>query len=165
MANGTPNPFDRFLTNITIGGQQYRYYPLDIVAKEYFGRTITLLPVSIRILLENAIRHGDEKGAQEIINWQDKKSVGREIAFRPARVLLQDFTGVPAIADLAAMRDAMKKQGRDPALINPRIPVDLVIDHSVTVNDFGSDQSLGNNIAIEFEQNNERYQFLKWGQG
>ena len=169
MATQKKNPFAAFLTNIQLptatGTDDCNYYPIERVAKDFFKSDITTLPRSLKILFENAVRAGDQTSAQEIITWLVKRKNDREISFRPARVLLQDFTGVPAIADLAAMRDAMKNLGRDPNLINPDIPVDLVIDHSVTVNSSGAGDSLANNMATEFDENLERYEFLKWGQG
>ncbi|MDI9313527.1 MAG: aconitate hydratase AcnA [Hydrotalea sp.] len=168
MTNQPKNPFANFVTTLQVATDQpgaYHYYPIAKIAKDVFNTEITQLPRSLKILFENAVRAGDETSAREIIAWLKNQKNDREIGFRPARVLLQDFTGVPAIADLAAMRDAMRDLGRDPSLINPDIPVDLVIDHSVMVNEFGRADSLSDNMAIEFHENLERYQFLKWGQG
>ena len=162
---------DSFKTRKTlkVGTKSYTYYSLK--AAEANGLPgISALPVSMKVLLENLLRFEDgrsvSKGdieaiAQFLVN---RGKAEREIAFRPARVLMQDFTGVPAVVDLAAMRDAMKALGGDPARINPLVPVDLVIDHSVVVDYFGNNDALKNNVAREYEQNQERYRFLKWGQ-
>src|SRR5438105_3553522 len=131
------------------------------------------LPFSIRVLLEAVLRHCDgyevtEQNVRELAGWQPRAAaVGQaevEVPFKPARVVLQDFTGVPAVVDLAAMRSAMRRLGGDPRKINPLIPVDLVIDHSVQVDYFGSPDALEKNVEIEFERNRERYEFLRWGQ-
>ncbi|MEO0541426.1 MAG: aconitate hydratase AcnA, partial [Cyanobacteria bacterium P01_A01_bin.105] len=127
------------------------------------------LPYSLKVLLENMLRHEDGRtvtaaDAQAVADWLKAQSSDREIAYRPARVLMQDFTGVPAVVDLAAMRDAMVSLGGDPDKINPLSPVDLVIDHSVMVDSFGSDNAFGENVVREFQRNNERYAFLRWGQ-
>src|SRR4029450_12750666 len=124
---------------------------------------------SMKVLLENLLRHEDGRTVKKddilaIARWLKNKSSDHEIAFRPARVLMQDFTGVPAVVDLAAMRDAMKMLGGDPAKINPLVPVDLVIDHSVIVNFFGTAAAFKQNVAEEYRQNQERYRFLKWAQ-
>src|SRR6185295_9908644 len=123
----------------------------------------------MKVLLENLIRHEDgrtvsKQDIKAIADWAKKRRSDREIAFRPARVLMQDFTGVPAVVDLAAMRDAMKNLGGDPNKINPLVPVDLVIDHSVIVDHFGTPKSFGQNVELEYKRNGERYRFLKWGQ-
>ncbi|CAN5130587.1 hypothetical protein BH18ACT12_BH18ACT12_11670 [soil metagenome] len=122
------------------------------------------LPYTLRILLENALRHGDEEDAQALLGWQPQSEPSDEISFRPARVLLQDFTGVPAIVDLAAMRNAMADLGGDPARINPLLPAELVIDHSVQVDEYASARAMFRNAELEFERNRERYAFLRWGQ-
>ncbi len=127
------------------------------------------LPYSIKILLENLLRYEDNKTVtkediEAILNWDAKAEPSKEIAFRPARVLMQDFTGVPCVVDLAAMRDAMKRLGGDPEKINPLQPAEMVIDHSVQVDNFGSDSAMDLNEKLEFNRNKERYQFLKWGQ-
>ena len=127
------------------------------------------LPYSIKILLENLLRHEDNKTVtkqdiEAILNWDSKAEPSKEIAFRPARVLMQDFTGVPCVVDLAAMRDAMKNLGGDPEKINPLQPAEMVIDHSVQVDNFGSDSAMDLNEKLEFSRNKERYSFLKWGQ-
>jgi aconitate hydratase len=153
---------------LSVGGKTYVYYSLP-VAEEAGLSGISRLPVSLKVLLENLLRNED--GAETdsadfkaIAAWvQNKGAVQHEIAFRPARVLMQDFTGVPAVVDLAAMRDAMTALGGDPTKINPLIPVDLVIDHSVMVDHFGNAKAFGDNVAIEYQRNLERYNFLRWG--
>lgn len=127
------------------------------------------LPFSMKILLENLLRFEDgntvtQKDIQALLHWDPKAEPSKEIAFRPARVLLQDFTGVPAVVDLAAMRDAVRRLGGDPERINPLQPAELVIDHSVQVDYFGSDEAFNLNAALEYQRNRERYTFLKWGQ-
>src|SRR5882724_5505939 len=127
------------------------------------------LPFSLKILLENLLRHEDGRSVraadiEALARWNPTAEPDREIAFAPSRVLLQDFTGVPAIVDLAAMRDAMKRLGGDPSKINPLQPVELVIDHSVQVDEFGSNLAFKTNADFEFARNRERYVFLKWGQ-
>ena len=134
---------------------------LDEVAS---AEEIARLPYSLRVLLENVLRAGEQKEAQAVLDWQPDEEPHREISFRPARVLLQDFTGVPAIVDLAAMRDAMRDLGGDPGRINPLLPSELVIDHSVQVDVFGSKIAIFKNTELEFERNRERYAFLRWGQ-
>ena len=131
---------------------------------------ISKLPFSLKVLLENLLRFEDGRSVkadiEAVAEWlKDKGTADQEIAYRPARVLMQDFTGVPAVVDLAAMRDAMKALGGDPQKINPLVPVDLVIDHSVMVDDFGTPQAFEKNVELEYERNKERYEFLKWGQG
>ena len=153
------------LSDLKCNDTQYRYYDLN----KLDDSRVDKLPKSLKILLENQLRHFDGKniGADIIAafsKWVDEPSGGEDLNFSPARVLMQDFTGVPAIVDLAAMRDAVAKRGGDVTAINPQIPVDLVIDHSVTVDQFGSPQAFGENVAKEMERNVERYQFLKWGQ-
>ncbi len=122
------------------------------------------LPYTLRILLENALRHGEEADAEALRRWEPQAEPSDEVSFRPARVLLQDFTGVPAVVDLAAMRNAMADLGGDPSLINPLLPVELVIDHSVQVDEYGSARAIFRNAELEFERNRERYAFLRWGQ-
>jgi aconitate hydratase len=151
---------------LTVNGKHYSYFDLNqLEAQDKVER----LPYSIKILLENLLRNYDDKHVleqdiEEIINWQSDAKPSAQIAFTPARVVLQDFTGVPAIVDLAAMRDAVVKLGAEAKVINPQVPVDLVIDHSVMVDHFGSESALRRNTEIEFERNQERYQFLRWGQ-
>jgi aconitate hydratase len=147
------------------GGRSYEYYALDAIGEPNVAR----LPYSLKILLENLLRHEDGKSVTRddvlALAKADPRSLPqREIAFTPARVIMQDFTGVPAIVDLAAMRDAMAKLGGDPARINPLIPAELVIDHSVMVDHYGSAEALGLNALLEFQRNRERYTFLRWGQ-
>ena len=131
---------------------------------------ISKLPKTLKILLESLIRNMNHESVsdqhiKDLVEWLDKKSSNKEIPYFPSRVLMQDFTGVPGIVDLAAMRDGVKKLGAKASVINPQIPVDLVIDHSVSVDHFGSKEALRKNVEIEFQRNNERYEFLKWGQG
>jgi len=152
---------------LNVGADSYTIYRLDAVYKKY-GEAAKL-PFSLKILLENLLRTEDGVSVTEahiaaVAKWQASAEPSQEIAFTPSRVLLQDFTGVPAVVDLAAMRDAMKKMGGDPRKINPLQPVELVIDHSVQVDAFGSKDALHQNAALEFERNQERYRFLKWGQ-
>ena len=154
---------------LVVGDRVYHYFSLK--AAEANGLAgISRLPYSLKVVLENLLRHEDGRWVtQETISafakWLvEKGKVEREIAFRPARVLMQDFTGVPAVVDLAAMRDAMKALGGDPQQINPLVPVDLVIDHSVIVDKFGSAQAFSENVDLEYQRNGERYRFLKWGQ-
>src|SRR5438105_5076025 len=149
------------------GGRQYEIYRLEALDKA--GLRTHRLPYSLRVLLENLLRHENGKSVtaediKNLANWDPKAAPSKEIAFMPARVLMQDFTGVPAIVDLAAMRDAMQKLGGDPALINPLLPAELVIDHSVQVDEFGSKNAFSVNAALEFQRNRERYAFLRWGQ-
>jgi aconitate hydratase len=153
---------------LTVDGKTYSYYSLE--AAEAAGiKGIGRLPMSLKVLLENLLRWEDGRtvtvdDVKAMSAWvQDKKST-REIAYRPARVLMQDFTGVPAVVDLAAMRDAMVAMGGDPRKINPLSPVDLVIDHSVMVDHFGGADSFKKNVEVEYERNGERYAFLRWGQ-
>ncbi|MDP2259293.1 MAG: aconitate hydratase AcnA [Caulobacter sp.] len=153
---------------LSVGGTSYVYYSLP--AAEEAGLTgISRLPASMKVLLENLLRNengGDtsERDLKAVAAWiENKGSTEHEISFRPARVLMQDFTGVPAVVDLAAMRDAMTSLGADPTKINPLIPVDLVIDHSVMVDFFGAASSYGQNVDREYERNIERYRFLRWG--
>jgi aconitate hydratase len=154
---------------LKIGSKQYCYYSLPAAEKN--GLTgISKLPFSLKVLLENLLRHEDgrtvtREDIEGLVDWTNNRgSIEREIAFRPARVLMQDFTGVPAVVDLAAMRDAMQALGGDPKKINPLAPVDLVIDHSVMVDFFGTSKSFRQNVNLEYERNRERYTFLKWGQ-
>jgi len=153
---------------LQVGDQSAAYYRLGALADAGVGH-VDRLPFSLRILLENLLRLEDGRTVtrgdiEALANWQPASGVDREIAFTPARVLLQDFTGVPAVVDLASMRDAIRTMGGDPQLINPLQPVDLVIDHSVQVDHFGSSDAFRQNVEVEFERNQERYQFLRWGQ-
>ena len=153
---------------LKVGNKSYVYYSLR--AAEEAGLTGTSsLPVSMKVLLENLLRNEDSVSVSEddlkaVAAWlQNKGAVEHEISFRPARVLMQDFTGVPAVVDLAAMRDAMVALGANPAKINPLNPVDLVIDHSVMVDNFGNPKAYDDNVKREYERNIERYRFLRWG--
>lgn len=153
---------------LTVGSKNYTYYSLR-EAKNLGLTDIDKLPKSLKVLMENLLRHENGKDvtfedAKAINEWAKTQSSDREIAYYPARVLMQDFTGVPAVVDLAAMREAMRTIGGDPKKINPLIPVDLVIDHSVAVDFFGHSDSFEKNVDLEYERNRERYTFLKWGQ-
>ena len=155
------------LTTLQVGDISYRYHSLPKAA-ELLGE-IDRLPVSLKVLLENLLRYEDgvtvtRDDIQAMADWLVERRSTREIQFRPARVLMQDFTGVPAVVDLAAMRDAVARAGGDPQRINPLSPVDLVIDHSVMVDHFGDDASFRDNVAMEIRRNGERYAFLRWGQ-
>ena len=152
---------------LSVGGKTYHFYSLEKLGEKH---DISRLPFSLKILAENLLRHEDGEtitadDVQAIATWDPNTEPSHEIAFTPARVLLQDFTGVPAIVDLAAMRDAMRRLGGSPKKINPLAPAELVIDHSVQVDDYGKPGSLDLNSRIEFERNKERYAFLRWGQG
>jgi aconitate hydratase len=155
---------------LTVGTKKYVYYSLKSAEKNGLPG-ISKLPFSMKVLLENLLRFEDGRSVtkadiQSFVAWlKDKGKAGKEIGFRPARVLMQDFTGVPAVVDLAAMRDGVKALGGDPKKINPLVPVDLVIDHSVIVDEFGSPKALKQNVDLEYQRNGERYRFLKWGQG
>jgi len=156
-------------TTLTVDDKDYIYYSLELAEKNGLPG-VTSLPFSMKVLLENMLRFEDGRSVTKddvlaVADWVNNRGKAeREIAYRPARVLMQDFTGVPAVVDLAAMRDAMVALGGDPARINPLVPVDLVIDHSVIVNYFGTDNALKKNVDEEYKQNQERYRFLKWGQ-
>jgi aconitate hydratase len=152
---------------LNVGGKQYEIYRLDSLNNQ--GISTKHLPYSLRILLENLLRTEDGRNVKAediraLASWNSKAKSDKEIAFTPSRVLMQDFTGVPAVVDLAAMRDAMKQLGGDAALINPLQPAELVIDHSVQVDDFGKPQAFALNAELEFLRNKERYAFLRWGQ-
>src|ERR687895_2693077 len=155
-------------TDLRVGGQTVQIYSLPALERAGFPG-VARLPYSMKILLENLLRREDNAfvkadDIRALAQWSASAGVEKEISFMPARVLLQDFTGVPCIVDLAAMRDAMVALGGDPKRINPLQPVDLVIDHSVQVDDFGSRLAFVNNVEREYERNRERYQFLRWGQ-
>jgi aconitate hydratase len=155
-------------TTFIQSGQTYAMYSLPLLEKS-LGKSLSRLPFSLRILLENLLRLEDgrvvrKQDIEAIVNWNPSATPDSEIAFMPARVILQDFTGVPCIVDLAVMRDAMIKMGADPKKINPLQPVDLVIDHSVQVDEYGTAAAFQLNTGLEFERNKERYQFLRWGQ-
>jgi len=154
-------------TTLTAAGQTYTYF--SIPAAEATLGDVSRLPISLKILLENVLRFEDGTSytvddAKSIAAWLKQASSSQEVPFRPARILMQDFTGVPAVVDLAAMRDGILKLNGDPQKVNPLVPVDLVIDHSVMVDFAGTQDSLQKNVAIEFERNGERYAFLRWGQ-
>ncbi|MBN8961815.1 MAG: aconitate hydratase AcnA [Rhizobiales bacterium] len=154
---------------LKVGTKSYIYYSLPTAEKNGL-KGISRLPYSMKVLLENLLRNEDDRTVKKadilaVVKWMKKRALEHEIAFRPARVLMQDFTGVPAVVDLAAMRNAMQALGGDAEKINPLVPVDLVIDHSVIVNFFGDNKAFGKNVAEEYKQNKERYEFLKWGQG
>ena len=153
---------------LTVGGNEYVYFSIDAAEHEGLGN-VSRLPVSLKILFENLLRFEDAltvttDDIRALGNWVANPPNAQEIAYRPARVLMQDFTGVPGVADLAAMRSAVVDAGYDPSVINPLSPVDLVIDHSVMVDNFGTADAFDQNVAIEMERNRERYRFLRWGQ-
>ncbi|WP_288755944.1 aconitase family protein, partial [uncultured Pseudomonas sp.] len=155
------------LTSLDVGDKTYHYFSLPKAARQLGD--LQQLPMSLKVLLENLLRWEDGKTVtgedlQALAQWLVEKRSDREIQYRPARVLMQDFTGVPAVVDLAAMRAAMAKAGGDPQRINPLSPVDLVIDHSVMVDRYGTPQAFGENVDIEMQRNGERYAFLRWGQ-
>ncbi|MCJ7420958.1 aconitate hydratase AcnA [Sphingomicrobium astaxanthinifaciens] len=153
-------------STLTVDGQTFHYYSLEKAAARVGD--VSRLPFSMKVLLENMLRFEDGttvtvEDVQAIADWQKERRINREIQYRPARVLMQDFTGVPAVVDLAAMRDGIKALGGDPQKINPQVPVHLVIDHSVMVDEFGTPMAFEQNVAREYERNKERYEFLKWG--
>ncbi|MDC0142564.1 aconitate hydratase AcnA [Candidatus Pelagibacter sp.] len=167
MKPGQKNSYNS-LKSISISGKDYKYYSLSEAEKNGLNG-ISKLPKSLKVLLENLLRYEDDltvtkNQIEAIKNWLHKKKSSTEIAYRPARVLLQDYTGIPAVADLAAMRETVKEKNKDPNKINPLSAVDLVIDHSVQVDKFANKDSLEKNVEIEFQRNGERYSFLKWGQ-
>ena len=157
-------------TTLSAAGKSYDYFDLKRAAENGLG-DISRLPVSLKVLVENLLRTEDGVAVKKadilaMTSWLVNKGKNEvEIAFSPARVLMQDFTGVPAVVDLAAMRDAASKLGANPERINPLVPVDLVIDHSVMVDHFASASAFALNVELEYERNAERYQFLRWGQG
>ncbi|WP_430417732.1 aconitate hydratase AcnA [Parasphingorhabdus sp.] len=154
-------------STLSVNGTDYAYYSLSKAAAKLGD--IDRLPYTLKVLLENMLRFEDggftvdAKDAQAVVDWQKDAKSAAEIQYRPARVLMQDFTGVPAVVDLAAMRDGIKALGGDAEKINPQVPVHLVIDHSVMVDEFGTPQAFENNVALEYQRNMERYEFLKWG--
>ena len=167
MKPGNKNSFNSF-KSISIDGVNYKYYSIKEAEKNGL-EGISKLPKSLKVLLENLLRYEDnttvnKKQIESIKDWLKNKKSSTEIAYRPTRILLQDYTGIPAVADLAAMRDAVKKKNKDPKKINPLSSVDLVIDHSVQVDKFANANALKDNVNIEFQRNAERYSFLKWGQ-
>ena len=154
---------------LTVGTKTYEYFSLPDAERNGLAG-IANLPLSLKVLLENLLRFEDGRSVKAadiraVAEWLKTKTSKQEIAYRPARVLMQDFTGVPAVVDLAAMRDAMRHLNGDPAKINPLVPVDLVIDHSVMVDYFGTADAFGKNVELEYERNKERYEFLRWGAG
>src|SRR3954451_4575616 len=160
------NSFDARAT-LTVGGRDYEIYRLDALQSRF---DVARLPFSLKVLLENLLRTEDgvavrAADVEALASWVASDEPAKEIAFNPARVLMQDFTGVPAVVDLAAMRDAMGALGGDPNKINPLVPAELVIDHSVQVDVFGTRMAFERNAELEFERNRERYAFLRWGQG
>ncbi|MFQ5778409.1 MAG: aconitase family protein, partial [Terriglobia bacterium] len=165
-----PKKQDPFGTRDTFetGSGSAALYRLDRLEKAGLGG-VSRLPFSIKVLLEAVLRHCDgalvrEEDVAALAGWTARQPAAREVPFKPARVILQDFTGVPAVVDLASLRSAMRRLGGDPAKINPAVPVDLVIDHSVQVDVFGTPIALKRNAEIEFQRNRERYEFLRWGQ-
>ena len=148
-------------STLEVGGEQHEIFRLDALQDKY---DVARLPYSLKVLLENLLRNGEDEGAEAVAKWSAKDEPSQEIAYRPARVLMQDFTGVPAIVDLAAMRDAMEELGGDATKINPLVPVELVIDHSIQVDVFAERLAFQRNAELEFERNRERYAFLRWGQ-
>ncbi len=152
---------------MNVGERSYDFFNLE--GLQNAGHDIAKLPKSIKVLLENLARHEDGRTVhvediKKLADWATNRTPDQEIAYRPARVLMQDFTGVPAVVDLAAMRDAVTKVGADPQRINPLAPVDLVIDHSVMVDHFASEDAMERNEEVEYARNGERYSFLRWGQ-
>ena len=167
MRPGTKNSYNS-LTDININGKNFKYFSLTKAEANGLDG-ISKLPKSLKVLLENLLRYEDDLSVtksqiESIKNWLKEKKSKTEIAYRPARVLLQDYTGIPAVADLAAMREAVKEKNKDPNTINPLSAVDLVIDHSVQVDQSAKPDSFDKNVEIEFNRNSERYSFLKWGQ-
>src|ERR1700691_56383 len=166
MSPTTANSFYSRAT-LSVGDMSYEIFRLDALQAKF---DIARLPFSLKILLENLLRNEDGESIraadiEALARWDANAEPSDEIAFTPARVVMQDFTGVPAIVDLAAMRDAMAELGGDPEKINPLVPAELVIDHSVQVDAFGTAQAFAHNAELEFERNQERYAFLRWGQG
>src|SRR3954454_24283819 len=155
------------LATLPVNGRTFQIYKLGALGQS--GLDVTRLPYSLKVLLENLLRNEDgltvtEHDIKALASWDPKAIPSNEIAFRPSRVLLQDFTGVPAVVDLAVMRDAMKRMGGAPTRINPLQPVELVIDHSVQVDEAGTPRAFQINADLEFGRNGERYSFLRWGQ-
>jgi len=156
---------EEFKSHFEFSGEIFAYYDL----KKIQTNNLSKLPYSIRVLLENLLRNFDdklinEKDIKELSSWKKRYDTPYEIPYHPARVIMQDFTGIPAIVDLASMRDAIVKEGKSPELINPLVPVDLVVDHSVQVDFYGSNDSLDKNVDMEYKRNFERYSVLKWAQ-
>src|SRR5919197_3450106 len=149
-------------STLRVGDESFEIFRLDALQAQW---DVARLPYTLRVLLENALRTGNEADVEAIAGWVATEEPSREISFRPSRVLHQDFTGVPAIVDLAAMRSAMQDLGGDAARINPVVPAELVIDHSVQVDEFATRLAFSRNVELEFQRNRERYAFLRWGQG
>src|SRR5918995_1686841 len=148
-------------STLEVGGESYEIFRIDALQDRY---DVARLPYSLKVLLENLLRQGEDEGAEAVARWVATDEPSTEIAYTPARVLMQDFTGVPAIVDLAAMRDAMEALGGDARRINPLVPVELVIDHSIQGDVFAERLAFQRNAELEFERNRERYAFLRWGQ-
>src|SRR6185369_12345453 len=160
------NAFNTLKTFQPAAGKSGQYYSLPALAATF--PNVKRLPVSIRIVLESVLRNVDgkkvtEEHVRQLANWSPKGARTDEIPFLVARVLLQDFTGVPLLADLAAMRNVAARMGKNPKVIEPLVPVDLVVDHSVMVDHYGTPKALDLNMKLEFQRNEERYQFMKWG--
>ncbi|PKL11077.1 MAG: aconitate hydratase, partial [Spirochaetae bacterium HGW-Spirochaetae-8] len=154
-----------YTRTLFVGGSPFRYFDIG----RFAGQQINSVPYSLRVLLENLMRHMDSRLVDEhtleaVIDRAGELERPSEIPFYPARVLMQDFTGVPAIVDLAALRDAVAEAGKDPKNINPQVPVDLIVDHSVQIDSFGTQDSLAFNVGMEYRRNHERYSLLKWAQ-
>ena len=152
---------------LDVGGTKYHYFALEAAAEKLVD--ISRLPRTLKVLLENVLRFEDghsttPEHAKALVAWAGTAHSESDVPFHPARILMQDFTGVPALVDLAAMREGIAKLGGNACQVNPQVPVDLVIDHSVVVDVFGTQAALEQNMAIEFERNRERYEFLRWGQ-
>ena len=169
MTTTHPDSFKSKKT-LTVGSKTYTVFSVAEAEKNGLAG-VSKLPASLKVVLENLLRNEDNRSVVKADidafgAWLDNKGIGTaaEIAYRPARVLMQDFTGVPAVVDLAAMRDGIKALGGDPEKINPLVPVDLVIDHSVMIDEFGNPRAFQMNVDLEYERNMERYTFLKWGQ-
>jgi len=164
----TPHPFESTLKTFDLGnGATGQFHSIPALG-EVLGVPLSRLPVSIRVVLESVLRNCDgrkvqEANVRELASWKPIEVRTAEIPFVVARIVLQDFTGVPLLVDLAAMRSAVARVGKNPKLIEPLVPVDLVVDHSVQVDFFGASDSLARNLDLEFRRNRERYQFLKWG--
>src|SRR4051794_11391592 len=159
------NSFDA-RADLEVGGKTYEIFRLDALQSSY---DVARLPFSLKVLLENLLRNEDavsvrKEDIEALARWDAKAEPSEEIAFTPARVVMQDFTGVPAVVDLAVMRDAMADLGGDPGRVNPLVPADLVIDHSVQVDRFGTAEAFAFNVAREYDRNIERYQLLRWAQ-
>lgn len=153
---------------LQVGDKSYTYFSIPEAEKNGL-KGVSKLPFSLKVVLENLLRFEDGRTVtaddiKAVAEWLTTRKSTHEIAYRPARVLMQDFTGVPAVVDLAAMRDAAESLGGDPKKVNPLVPVDLVIDHSVMVDYFGTTSAFALNVEREYERNNERYEFLRWGQ-